>query len=176
MPRHFYDINMCKFTCKLRSNIQKLMKHTFAHCAKKPLPTYLCLSGNFQNSRMVEQHCESFRHTCKIICRVYACALTDYDLFLILLGRQTLTKFCNSEYMSFRMPNNKLVQNAAALYNTATSFMNTFLEKGTVSVKHLHVYLFYVYIWIFLIIVINLTVYLKDVYPCNVMVVDVMYM
>lgn len=31
------------------------------------------------------------------------CALTDDDMFLILLGQQTLTQLCLSEYISFRM-------------------------------------------------------------------------
>lgn len=31
------------------------------------------------------------------------CALTDDDLFLILLGQQTLNQLCHSKYISFRM-------------------------------------------------------------------------
>ena len=127
MPRNCHEINLCKFICKLSSNLRKLNEtyvcsmcqktftNVFVHAACACLATF--------NIR--EQWWYNIVNLFDIRLSAELCALTNDDLFLILLGRQTNTKFCNAEYVSFRMLNYKLVHNTATLYNRATSFKTT---------------------------------------------------
>ena len=127
IPKNCYEISLCKFICKLCASIQECNDiHACLLCQKPFTNAFIhaaCACPVTASIR--DQWWYNVVNFLNIYLTAELCALTDEDLFHILLGRQTLTELCSHDYAYFRMLNYRLVYNTATLYNRAISSINT---------------------------------------------------
>jgi hypothetical protein len=128
---------LCKFICKLCASIQECNDIYVCLLCQKPFTNaFIHASCNFPATASIrDQWWYNVVNFLDIRLTAELCALTDDDLFHILLGRQTLTELCGHDYVYFRMLNYRLVYYTATLYKREISSVNTFKDQFSVRIK-----------------------------------------
>lgn len=147
MFRNCYEINLSKFFCKLTSVprdfnqnqvcllCQKLFTNVFAHAS------CICLArANIRDLCWID-----IVHLFDIRLSAELCALTDDDLFLVILGQQTLTQLCSSEYTSFRMLQTN-EQHRSSIQQSDTSYLNKQCDHYKTIYQYIYIFDIYVFI------------------------------
>lgn len=147
MFRNCYEINLSKFFCKLTSVprdfnqnqvcllCQKLFTNVFAHAS------CICLARvNIRDLCWID-----IVHLFDIRLSAELCALTDDDLFLVILGQQTLTQLCSSEYTSFWMLQTS-EQHRSSIQQSDTSYLNKQCDHYITIYQYIYIFDIYVFI------------------------------
>lgn len=124
LPRNCYEINLCKFVCKLISNTRECINVYTCLLCQRPFKNLIahasCTCAATENIRDVWW--EEVINLYDIRLSAELCGLAEDDFLVILLGRRTDTPLESSATASFRMLNYRLLKNTVALYNKALSF------------------------------------------------------
>ena len=118
LPSNCYEISLCKLICKLiaspaRENQQLcplcdgIYFDVFAHAACS------CVATNDVRNQWLDDITNLF----DLSLSAELCALTEDDIFLVLLGRKTTTVLPILQYRDFLFRNFELIRDAAAVYN-----------------------------------------------------------
>lgn len=147
MFRNCYEINLSKFFCKLTSVprdfnqnqvcllCQKLFTNVFAHAS------CICLARvNIRDLCWID-----IVNLFEIRLSAELCALTDDDLFLVILGQQTLTQLCSSEYTSFWMLQTS-EQHRSSIQQCDTSYLNKQCDHYITIYQYIYIFDIYVFI------------------------------
>ena len=118
IPNNCYEIRLCKFICKLITKCPQDSLYVCHLCSKQ----YRNLFAHFTCSCAItfnirNEWWEYITNTFRIELSVELCAVTEEDLFLILLCRRTDTELDTKEFQSLCIKNFKLIQDSAALYH-----------------------------------------------------------
>lgn len=147
MFRNCYEINLSKFFCKLTSVprdfnqnqvcllCQKLFTNVFAHAS------CICLArANIRDLCWID-----IVNLFDIRLSAELCALTDDDLFLVILGQQTLTQLGSSEYTSFRMLQTS-EQHRSSIQQSDISYLNKQCDHYKTIYQYIYIFDIYVFI------------------------------
>lgn len=117
-------------------------KTKYAYYAKNCLPMYLlCLArANIRDLCWID-----IVNLFDIRLSAELCALTDDDLFLVILGQQTLTQLGSSEYTSFWMLQTS-EQHRSSIQQSDISYLNKQCDHYITIYQYIYIFDIYVFI------------------------------
>lgn len=112
LPRNCYEINLCKFVCKLISNIRECINVYTCLLCQRPFKNLIAhVSCTFAATEAIRDvWWEEVINLYYIRLSAELCGLAGDDFLVIYLGRRTDTSLESSAAASFRMLNYRLLK------------------------------------------------------------------